>query len=58
MGGGVPKEATIINNTGTVGTSGAIPDLCSGNGETRRTIRIREIIPTLKQSINRICSFS
>lgn len=52
----VPKEAAIINDTGTVGAGGTVTDLGGGDGEAGGAVSVGEVVPALEQSINRVCS--
>jgi len=57
-GEGVPEEATVIDDTGTVGPGGAVADLGGGGGEAGGAVGGREVVSTLEHGIDRVLSSS
>ncbi|KOM52778.1 hypothetical protein LR48_Vigan09g143700 [Vigna angularis] len=57
-GEGVPEEATVIDDTGTVSPGGAVADLGGGGGEAGGAVSGREVVSTLEHGIDRVLSSS
>lgn len=52
----VPEKATIIDDTGTVGSGSAVADFSGGSGEAGDAVSGGEVVPALKHCIDRIWS--